>query len=88
MVFYFNWDNQLDQKTIVAGAQAVAEQTHLNELQDKKTLIVFDEIHKYGKWKQFLKGFFDLFESRCQIIVTGSAKLNIYRPSPNLNEGR
>ncbi|MCB1119631.1 MAG: ATP-binding protein, partial [Chlamydiia bacterium] len=86
--FYFNWDNQIDRNTIIKGPHAVTEQMELNEIREGKTLVVFDEIHKYGKWKQFLKGFFDLFGSRCQIIVTGSAKLNIYKAGGDSLMGR
>jgi len=51
-------------------------------------LIVFDEIHKYPKWKQFLKGFFDLYEKKCKIVVTGSAKLNTFRRQGDSLMGR
>ena len=49
---------------------------------------MFDEIHKYGKWKNFLKGFFDLYEKKSKIIVTGSARLNIYKKGGDSLMGR
>lgn len=41
--------------------------------------IIFDELHKYKKWKTFLKRFFDKYSKKVQILVTGSAWLDIYK---------
>src|SRR5262249_13914660 len=40
-------------------------------------IVVFDELHKYAKWKGFLKGFYDGYQEKCHILVTGSQKLMI-----------
>ena len=85
---YFDWDNQNHQKIILAGPDAVAEYCKLPILQDKPTVIAFDELHKYPNWKQFLKGFFDTYENQCRIIVTGSARLDIYRHGGDSLMGR
>lgn len=77
--FYFNWDIKEDREKLVSGPKRVGDEIGLKQLKAAKTLIVFDEIHKYPKWKQFLKGFFDLYENCCKIVVTGSAKLNIFK---------
>jgi predicted AAA+ superfamily ATPase len=50
--------------------------------------VVFDEIHKYRKWKSFLKGFFDVYGERLKIIVTGSARLDIYKRGGDSLMGR
>jgi predicted AAA+ superfamily ATPase len=50
--------------------------------------VVFDELHKYPHWKRFLKGFFDLDEQRCRIIVTGSSRLDAYRRGGDSLMGR
>jgi len=42
-------------------------------------VIVLDEIHKYPDWKSLLKGFYDVEGPRQAVIVTGSARLNVYR---------
>ncbi len=85
---YLNWESSADRKRIIKGAEEVANYLQLNKITDSKPVVVFDEIHKYRKWKYFLKGFFDLYESSCQIIVTGSAKLNIYRRGGDSLMGR
>jgi len=42
-------------------------------------LIIFDEIHKYKGWKNYLKGLFDTRGQEMRILATGSARLDIYR---------
>ena len=85
---YLNWDNKNDRIDILAGPNELAEKHGVNAFDAQKKLIVFDEIHKYGKWKQFLKGFFDSFGEDQRIIVTGSARLNIYKKSGDSLMGR
>lgn len=75
---YINWENNSHRKLIVQGADAVAEHLNLDKITKQKPIVVFDEIHKYRKWKYFIKGFFDVYEEHCQIVVTGSSKLNVY----------
>ncbi|MEW6042197.1 MAG: AAA family ATPase, partial [Elusimicrobiota bacterium] len=54
----------------------------------KKKWVCFDEIHKMPKWKDILKDFFDSFEQRYQFIVTGSARLDLFRRSGDSLAGR
>jgi hypothetical protein len=51
-------------------------------------VIAFDELHKYGRWKAFLKGFFDTWERRAHILVTGSSRLDVYRRGGDSLMGR
>lgn len=85
---YYNWDEQEHRQSIIAGPRVIAEQLGLLVATSKKPLVVFDEIHKYRKWKQFLKGFFDVYGERCKILVTGSTKLNVYRRTGDSLMGR
>lgn len=85
---YFNWDNPVERLLFIEGPQAIAQQAGLDELSQQPPVIIFDEIHKYGKWKNFLKGFFDLYEKKTKIIVTGSARLNIYKKGGDSLMGR
>jgi predicted AAA+ superfamily ATPase len=75
--FYLNWDNQTHRLLIIEGQEAVAKHLELDQLQENPVLVVFDEIHKFHKWKDFLKGFFDIYGGVTKIIVTGSARLDI-----------
>ncbi len=86
---YFNWDNAAEKLLFLKGVEAIAEQVGLKELTKEKPILIFDEIHKYGKWKNFLKGFFDSYEKKgVKIIVTGSARLNIYKKGGDSLMGR
>jgi len=86
--FYFNWDNPAEKLLFLEGVEAIARQADLQELVTEKPILVFDEIHKFGKWKNFLKGFFDLYEKKSRIIVTGSSRLNVYKRGGDSLMGR
>ena len=86
--FYMSWDNPPDRALLIQGPAAVAKQIGLDELSEEPPILILDEIHKYGKWKLFLKGFFDLYEKKTKIIVTGSARLNIYKRGGDSLMGR
>jgi predicted AAA+ superfamily ATPase len=60
---YVNWDNPADRKILLKGPDAMATHCGLSLLREESVLIVFDEIHKYAKWKSFLKGFLASFIS-------------------------
>lgn len=86
--FYINWDIQEDRVKIVEGPDAVAKMVQLDKLTEGRPIIIFDELHKYGKWKTFLKGFFDKYSKRVHIIVTGSARLDVYKAGGDSLMGR
>jgi predicted AAA+ superfamily ATPase len=76
-ITYLNWDFGEDRKKIL----------DLRFSPDSK-LIIFDEIHKYKQWKNFLKGLYDKRRDEFKILVTGSAKLNIFRKGGDSLMGR
>ena len=51
-------------------------------------LWIFDEIHKYRTWRNYLKGLFDVRPQGQKILVTGSARLDYYRYSGDSLQGR
>lgn len=85
---YLDWDNEDHREKILAGPAAVAEEAGLDSLRETPVRIVFDELHKYKRWKQFLKGFFDTYESRVRIMVTGSSRLDTFRKGGDSLMGR
>lgn len=85
---YLDWDNEDHRQIILAGPAAVATYAGLDSLRPRPTRIVFDELHKYKLWKQFLKGFFDTYEARVRIMVTGSSRLDVYRKGGDSLMGR
>jgi predicted AAA+ superfamily ATPase len=64
---YLNWDDFNDQKQIKSG-----------EISNSEKVIIFDEIHKYSRWRQLIKGLYDKKKDQSSILVTGSAKLDYY----------
>ena len=85
---YLNWDNQKARENILKGPDKVSSVLNLDQLQTKKVNIIFDELHKYSKWKSFLKGFFDTYEEKSVIIVTGSARMNVFKRGGDSLMGR
>ncbi|MBI2500468.1 MAG: ATP-binding protein [Deltaproteobacteria bacterium] len=86
-IFYYNWD----QRTLRTHFKKDPHFFHSDVLKEKKqgeTWICFDEIHKYPKWKNILKDLFDSFEDRYHFIVTGSARLDLFRRSGDSLSGR
>ena len=74
---YLNWDNRQDRKAILSSAFSP----------DAK-LFIFDELHKYKSWKNYLKGEYDKRKDSINILVTGSARLDIYRKGGDSLLGR
>jgi uncharacterized protein len=85
---YLDWDNEDHRALILSGPTAVASHAGIHELGNHPTRIVFDELHKYKRWKQFLKGFFDTYEAHARIMVTGSSRLDVYRKGGDSLMGR
>ncbi len=85
---YLNWDNPDDREEILAGPARIAERCGLDRLAEKPPTVLFDELHKYPRWKGLLKGFFDVYSDRAHIIVTGSSRLDTYRRGGDSLMGR
>jgi predicted AAA+ superfamily ATPase len=49
---------------------------------------IFDEIHKYRQWRNYLKGLHDAAPGKRRILVTGSARLDLYRRGGDSLQGR
>ena len=83
-----NWDDFDDRETILRGPKRVAAAVGLDRLRSGTPLVLFDELHKFPRWKQFLKGFFDAHAGRVRIAVTGSSRFGIYRRGGDSLMGR
>lgn len=85
---YFNWDNEDDRAQLLGSSTALASAIGLDKLRSKPPRVLFDELHKYPRWKQFLKGFFDVHGEALEIVVTGSSRLEVYRRGGDSLMGR
>jgi uncharacterized protein len=74
---YLNWDSRDDKKAILANTFAGGTQ-----------LVIYDEIHKYRDWKNHLKGVYDTRKGDFSILVTGSARLDLYQKGGDSLLGR
>ena len=73
---YLNWDSAEHRERILRRELPPGD------------LWVFDEIHKYRSWRNYLKGLYDTRRSGQRILVTGSARLDLYRFGGDSLQGR
>jgi predicted AAA+ superfamily ATPase len=73
---YFNYDRLADRKKLIA-----------EDWNREADLVIFDEIHKMKKWKQWLKGIYDT-EIKTNFLVTGSARLDTHKKVGDSMAGR
>jgi len=85
---YLDWDNVDDRRVIARGPAATAERLGLERLREKPPVAVFDELHKFARWKSFLKGFFDSYAASVRLLVTGSSRMDVYRRGGDSLMGR
>ncbi|MCB1201802.1 MAG: ATP-binding protein [Leptospiraceae bacterium] len=78
---YYNWDNQKDRLII-----------QNNEIDLNTKILLFDELHKFRRWRGFLKGLYDQLKEpdhlEPQILVTGSGRLEAYSHGGDSLQGR
>lgn len=74
---YFNWDVDEDRRAILA-----------KQWRSESPLVIFDELHKYERWKNWIKGVYDSRPPNQEYLVTGSARLDIFRQGGDSLLGR
>ena len=74
---YLNWDNISIRSSLLKG-----------ELPPNEKQIVIDEIHKFARWRNLIKGFYDTNKSEVSFIITGSARLDYYSKGGDSLQGR
>lgn len=78
---YFSWDETHFKRSWVKSPLVAIQSAGPGA-------IVIDEIHKYPKWKNSLKGLYDRIGRETPILVTGSAKLDLYKRGGDSLMGR
>lgn len=84
---YLNWDYLEDRQQILNKHNEIFKKLLLIKANNKPRIIL-DEIHKFKDWKNLVKGFYDKFGDSIEFIITGSAKLNIYKKGGDSLMGR
>ena len=74
---YLSWDNPRVRPRLQRG-----------ELPAGERYVVLDEIHKYARWRNLVKGLWDTRVPGTAFIVTGSARLDVYRRGGDSLHGR
>ncbi len=74
---YLNWDYDEDRQDILQKRWS-----------DENDLLIFDELHKFPRWKSWIKGLYDVSHEIHSFLVTGSARLDIYRRGGDSLMGR
>jgi len=82
---YFNWD-------VVTDRRMLREDPYFFEsverVDDSPPIVVFDEIHKHRRWKNYLKGAYDRCAEGFRFLVTGSGRLEAGRRAGDSLAGR
>lgn len=74
---YLNYDIRADKRLI-----------HAASWRKDASLVVLDELHKYPRWKNYLKGLIDEYGNKPSLLVTGSARLEVLRRGGDPLTGR
>lgn len=74
---YLNYDKLSDRKII-----------HAESWVPSTKLLILDELHKMEAWKNYLKGLFDTKLKTLRVLVTGSARLDIFNQLGDSLAGR
>lgn len=74
---YFNYDLSSDRQIMTSATWS-----------RETDLVILDEFHKFPNWKTFLKGIYDTEANKPNVLVTGSAKLNIFKKGNDSMAGR
>ncbi len=82
---YFNWDIINHQKKLIADPYFFEKE---NRDPARKFMVILDEIHKYGKWKNYLKGAYDAYSADFSFLVTGSGRLDLFKKGGDSLLGR
>jgi predicted AAA+ superfamily ATPase len=74
---YLNFDTTEDRNIILKKAW-----------DRSRDLVVFDELHKLPNWKSWIKGVYDKEGVRPRLLVTGSARLDLFKKAGDSLAGR
>jgi hypothetical protein len=83
---YFNWDDVSTRRAYLADSRFF--ESPARSLGVRDPWIVFDEIHKRNNWRDILKGVYDVFRDEFRFLITGSARLDLFRRSGDSLVGR
>ncbi|MFH1379198.1 MAG: ATP-binding protein [bacterium] len=82
---YYNWDIMGSKKLLITNPAFFQELTRKDA---SKPIVIFDEIHKYKQWKNYVKGIYDEFKDDYIFLILGSGRLDVYQKGGDSLAGR
>ncbi len=82
---YINWDFP-EHKKLILKSPGFFE--NINRKDGSMPLVILDEIHKYKRWKNYLKGIYDEYSQDYKFLVSGSGRLDLYQKGGDSLAGR
>ena len=82
---YFNWDILEEKRKLIENPSFYEE---LHRIDNSVPLIIFDELHKYSNWKNYLKSVYDKDKGNYKFVVSGSGRLDMYQKGGDSLAGR
>lgn len=76
-ICYRLWDKREDRRKLIKS-----------EWPGNADLLIIDELHKYQKWKSYIKGEYDSLKEKYRFLITGSARLDLFRKGGDSLQGR
>jgi uncharacterized protein len=83
---YYNWDDPTVRRKYLQDP--IWFESAARQVSTEPRWIVFDEIHKRPRWRDILKGIYDRFRDDFRFMVTGSARLELFRKGGDSLAGR
>jgi len=75
---YRSWDDLQWRREFVSAPYSFLD-AYRPKREGVRPLVVLDEIHKYPRWKTYVKGFWDTRRDRMDLLVTGSGRLDVFQ---------
>ncbi len=82
---YLNWDILEHKRRLIQDPYFFEK---INRVDASIPLVIFDEIHKYKNWKNYLKGTYDQYSRDYRFLITGSGRLDVYQKRGDSLAGR
>jgi uncharacterized protein len=82
---YLNWDEPEHRHLLTDRPHFYEE---IDRKDSSKPVVVLDELHKYGDWKNYLKGIYDRDSHQFKFVVSGSGRLEAFQKGGDSLAGR
>ena len=84
---YLNWDNVEDRIQSLQSPSTLSKRLLLDDISQRTTACVIDELHKQSIWRDFLKSIYDTYPE-LRLLITGSGMLKQFSRGGDSLRGR